>query len=332
MKTGEVMIFILTDSFDIHADIVIKNLEKNFVEYFRFNLDTNALKNSSLTYKDQKWWITQNNSTLTSDDISVVWARRGFVELTLEELGDNSTGFQIWKNEWNKTLNGFYLSLKSKKWLNKLDNAYKGENKYLQMEIAKKLSFNLPPTIVSNDKTELLSFANEHEKVVFKMMSQEFYKSDKGSYEGLYVNTITNNDILEKFNLIGENPIVLQKYIEKSYEVRYTVVGNKHFVCRIDSQKSKRASIDWRRYDIPNTPHIPIEAPLEITEKVRQLLNDLDLNYGALDFIVTPNNEWVFLEINCFGQWLWIEDLTGLEISKEISNWLITNLKEVSLT
>lgn len=28
------------------------------------------------------------------------------------------------------------------------------------------------------------------------------------------------------------------------------------------------------------------------------------------------------------GQWLWIEDLTGLEISKGISEWLDENVKE----
>lgn len=322
----------MTDSFDIHADTVIKNLVDSSVEYFRFNLDTIALKNSTISFKNSIWHIQQDTRSITSNDIDVIWARRGFVELTLEELNDSSTGFQIWKNEWNKTLNGFYSTLKEKKWLNQLDRAYKGENKYIQMEIANQIGFKLPPTLVSNDKNELLEFVEEHELVVFKMMAQEFYQSNKGGYEGLYVNIINSADINEKFNTVGENPIVLQKYIPKSFEVRYTVVGNEHFVCKIDSQKSIKANVDWRRYDIPNTPHIPITPPKEIREKVSQLLSKFELNYGALDFIVTPNNEWFFLEINCFGQWLWIEDLTGLEISKEISKWLIANVKEVKLT
>lgn len=325
------MIFILTDSFDLHADIVIENLKTSSVSYFRFNLDTNALKNSTLTFKNNTWSIEQNMLKISSEDIDVIWARRGFVELTLEELNDSSTAFQIWKNEWNKTLNGFYSTLKEKKWLNQLDKAYKGENKYIQMDFAQEIGFNIPATLVSNDKNELLEFTQENEKVVFKMMAQDFYKSKEGNYEGLYVNIISFSDIADKFNTFGENPIVLQKYVPKKFEVRYTVVGNKHFVCKIDSQKSQKASINWRRYDLPNTPHFSIEPPQAIREKVNQLLNKFELNYGALDFIVTPDDEWFFLEINCFGQWLWIEDLTGLEISKEIANWLITNTKEVNL-
>jgi hypothetical protein len=31
------------------------------------------------------------------------------------------------------------------------------------------------------------------------------------------------------------------------------------------------------------------------------------LLYGALDFIVTPSGEWIFLEINPNGQWAWIK-------------------------
>ena len=123
---------------------------------------------------------------------------------------------------------------------------------------------------------------------------------------------------LQNFNNIGENPIFLQKYIEKSYEVRYTVVGDNHHVCKIDSQKSNIANIDWRRYDIPNTPHYPISPPIKIKNMITKFMKNFDLSFGALDFIVTPNGNWIFLEINTMGQWLWIEELTGLDISGSI--------------
>lgn len=39
--------------------------------------------------------------------------------------------------------------------------------------------------------------------------------------------------------------------------------------------------------------------------------------------IVTPQDEYVFLEINPNGQWLWIERLTNLPISEIIADTLI---------
>jgi glutathione synthase/RimK-type ligase-like ATP-grasp enzyme len=43
------------------------------------------------------------------------------------------------------------------------------------------------------------------------------------------------------------------------------------------------------------------------------------LNFGCFDFIVTSNNDYIFLECNPNGQWLWIELETGYEISKIIA-------------
>jgi glutathione synthase/RimK-type ligase-like ATP-grasp enzyme len=130
---------------------------------------------------------------------------------------------------------------------------------------------------------------------------------------------------LNLFQEIGENPIILQDYIDKNFEVRYTVVGKEHFVCKIDSQASKIANIDWRRYDLANTPHEIINPPEEIKKKVINLMAEFNLNFGALDFIVSQTDEWHFLELNSMGQFLWIEDLTGLKISESIANWLIIN-------
>ncbi len=53
-------------------------------------------------------------------------------------------------------------------------------------------------------------------------------------------------------------------------------------------------------------------------------MNRLGLRFGALDFLVTPDGEWYFLEINPNGQWAWIEQETGLPISDAIADALLT--------
>ena len=54
-----------------------------------------------------------------------------------------------------------------------------------------------------------------------------------------------------------------------------------------------------------------------------QMLRDFNLSFGAFDFIVTPDDQWVFLEVNPNGQWLWIEMETGMKISDAISEALM---------
>ena len=63
---------------------------------------------------------------------------------------------------------------------------------------------------------------------------------------------------------------------------------------------------------------------MELPENIRQFclafLQRMKLNFGCFDFIVTPEVEYVFLECNPNGQWLWIEMETGYDISKIMAN------------
>lgn len=318
------MIIILSDAHDSHADIVEQKLLTAGQIFFRLNLDTISLLTTHLTFDGSKWIIKKNDKTISSEDISAIWLRRGFVELLLDEKESQDVNFLIWKNEWNKVLLGFYMGIQSVPWLSPIKTSFRAENKFFQLQMAKKVGLTMPQQIVSNDKLKLLDFAtNNNNEIVLKLMSQEFYKIND-EYQGIYVNKVSSQK-LNDFMEAGENPITLQQYIDKQYEVRYTVVGKEHFACRIDSQDSNRTKIDWRRYDIANTPHYSIEPPDDIHQKVDALLDELEINFGAIDFIVDHENEWWFLEINPLGQWLWIEDLTGMDISGSITRWLCEN-------
>lgn len=319
------MLLIISDKYDAHADFVQEKLFKHNVENFRINLDVDALKKTKITRKNSSWVIVNEyGNSVFSDEINLIWCRRPFVHLTLQEKKSSDTALKIWKNEWNRTLLGLYADLEQKNWLSPLRNSLRGENKYLQLNLAVQAGFSIPLSITSNVKTELLEFAEKFENVVFKVMEQEIYNDNENNPVGIYANKISVVDLLD-FNVEDENPIFLQEYIKKSYEVRYTVVNGQHFVCKIDSQKSKISKDDWRRYDLANTPYFIITPPEEIKQKVDFFMQSLGINYGALDFIVTPTGDWVFLEINCMGQWLWIEQLTGLSISDSIVNWAKIN-------
>lgn len=315
------MILILTEKNDAHANSLIEELKKDTIPFFRFDLDTKSLENTTVTFKDKIWSIKTSEGYITLEKVSCVWNRRTFVQLMLDEQ-DKDYKFNIWKNEWNKTLLGIYYHLKDVKWFNYYRKNHKAENKYFQLNVAESLGFKVPDYLLSNDKNDVLEFGRKHEKIVLKLLNQDFYKIANKQYVGFYVNIIPYEKLIE-FSQSEENPIFLQKYIEKEYEVRYTVVGDEHFVCKIDSQKSEIAKTDWRRYDLANTPHSILTPPDEIAKKVKLLMKQLDLIYGALDFIVAKDGTWYFLEINPSGQYLWIEDLTGLKITNAIKNNLI---------
>lgn len=320
------MILILTDKDDVHANAVIEHLKRWEAPFVRLNQDVDSLLQTKLTYDLRGWSVSSPAGDFTSDQVTSVWMRKSYVHTSLERSSDNSPDFKIWKSEWNKTLQGLYSCLDGARWFTPFREVFRAENKYLQMRIATDCGLRIPATLISNNKADLLAFAEQHQRVALKLMHQDVYRMDDGSYKGLYTNVLTPED-LAAFQEEGENTIVLQKYVEKQYEVRYTVVGDQHFVARIDSQASDISRTDWRRYDLQTTPYTEIQPPAEIRNQVQAFMRRVELNYGGIDFIVNQDGEWVFLEINALGQYLWIEDLTGLPISEAIAHWLHHQIK-----
>jgi len=114
-------------------------------------------------------------------------------------------------------------------------------------------------------------------------------------------------------------------YVEKLFELRVTVVSDKCFACKINSQTldDEKGKIDWRQgYDY-GLEHEVYDLPSEIEVQCIEYLETLGLNFGCFDFIVTPAGGYVFLECNPNGQWLWIEEATGMKISETIAEALM---------
>ena len=319
------MILILADVFDTHADIVQLHLKASGIPSFRLNLDVNALQNTSLHHDINGWTINQNDRSFHSKDIGCVWPRRLTVSLTLEQQTDLETrSFRLWRSEWNRCLYGLYAALKDRYWMNPISNAALADNKYHQFSVACEVGFDIPELISSNDRKTLIAFCDAGPTAI-KFMTQDIFKLDDNSFSGIYVNKISAAD-LSAFALDSENPVTLQRYIEKDFEVRHTVVGSEHFCCKIESQRSDRANIDWRRYDVAHTPHAIISAPDPIVGKIESIMDQLGLTYGAFDFVVDKDGHWWYLEVNSAGQWLWIEDLLGLPVSESIARHLASRL------
>lgn len=146
---------------------------------------------------------------------------------------------------------------------------------------------------------------------------------ESGRPTAFFTQRLEREAVRERLGRIKNCPLILEEYVEKKVELRITVVGSKIFTCAIHSQLNEKTKVDWRRYDIPNTPHKVYELPAEVESKCVELLKRLSLQFGALDMIVTPDGEYVFLEINPAGQWLWIEELTKLPITDALVDLLM---------
>ena len=116
-------------------------------------------------------------------------------------------------------------------------------------------------------------------------------------------------------------PVIFQEYIPATVDLRITIVGEKVFAAEIHSQQTDyvydfRMAMD--RADI--RPH---ELPDTLEKELLTLMDAFGLVYGAVDMRLTPDGQYVFLEVNPAGQWLFIEARTQQPITQALCDYMV---------
>ena len=108
----------------------------------------------------------------------------------------------------------------------------------------------------------------------------------------------------------------------KAYEVRLTMMGHRPLAARLRSQETAGGRLDWRR-SYGELVMEPMETPAEVTRRAVSFLASMGMVFGCLDLIVTPEGEWVFVENNQAGQFLFVEQAAGLPMLDAFCELLI---------
>ncbi len=272
------------------------------------------LKNKKMKVK---FWKNKEEINLTK--VKAIWYRRPGKPYLPSNYPSEIKKFI--EEETRISFLGLYSTWKNVFWVNNPLNIHLiDKNKLFQLQLATQMGLNTPSSLVTNSYEELVNFYKKHnEKIVIKIFHPvEIQLPNSKKQLVIYTNLLTKN-IIDQFKInIKNSPVFVQEYIEKELELRITIVGKRIFACAIYSQNSERTKHDWRRYDFDKVRHEEFKLPLEIEQKLFKFMKKCKFNFGAIDMILTPKSEYVFLEVNPSGQWGWIEILTDMPITEAI--------------
>lgn len=327
------MILIVTNKEDVHPTPVIEYLNERGYPVFRLN--TEAL----LTDYQLHWWADRKGTDFCirniksgleayGHDIHAVWERRPVLPSELSLMNQEEV------NRHNlKEAAGFLSFL-----LHDITDRFcighhlydrSAASKMKQMRLAQELGMKVPVTCFSNDKADVLAFAQPYEYVMLKSIESDNVWLG-GEEEYVFFGQKVASHLLEEQpdEAFSQTVNFVQEYVEKQYELRITVVCGQVFACKIDSQcmAEDRGKVDWRQGYEYGLRYEPCVLPESIQGFCLAYLQRMNLNFGCFDFIVTPQNEYVFLECNPNGQWLWIEQETGMKISQAIAECLMRRM------
>lgn len=198
------------------------------------------------------------------------------------------------------------------------------QDKMHQLGLASRLGLTVPRTLVTNDPGEMLRFHESCEgEVVVKLLHvvHAITHAD-GEKRVMFTYPLRRRDLVNRRTL-RYAPMTFQEYVPKRLELRVTVVGERVFAAAIDSQASRSTRHDWRHYDCDRAGYAAHTLPDAVAERSARLVAAYGLRFGAIDLILTPSGDYVFLELNPNGQWSFAQELTGLPIADAIADELL---------
>lgn len=324
-------ILIVTCRADLHADLVADRIVAKGFRPFRLNVDEFPASYAlDLAFVGGQWQGTLTHRTsgdvLSVGDIGAVWTRKP-AEFAFEstELGPQEKAYAA--EETEHVLLGLLYSLDCR-WMSHPAAVRASQWKGEQLLRAARMGFRVPDSLIANRPEPVHRFrAAAGGDIVFKTLASPFLGADKVEPDdrvtsGLATTRITD-DYVDMLDAVREVPCFFQNHIEKAYELRVTVIGEHVFAAKIHSQDDDRTRVDYREFSV-DIRYESYELPAELAQRCRDFVRSYGLTYGALDLIVTPDGEYVFLENNPGGQFLFVEQLVPeLRMTDAVADYLI---------
>jgi len=194
--------------------------------------------------------------------------------------------------------------------------------KALQLAEASKAGLATPATLISNDPERATAFVEAlgDTECAVKPLIATRVDAEEGARLPL-------TTVLPRGHALGSvalSPNVFQPYIEKAYELRCVVMGDQIFTAKLDSQAHESTRKDWRAGAVEgeDVEYELYELPERVQARLHRLMRSFEINFASIDLIVTPEGDFVFLDLNPNGQWLWLEEELGLPLVAAMADLL----------
>lgn len=321
------MILIISSKDDHSTVDVIDWLRRYNVPFERISSE-DPISFLSLTISgqtdDAQIMINQNLYLLS--DFTSVWYRRSWLAFEktefiseLDEQFDNQVNDQLRSEVFY--LNDFF----DKYFLNRMLNR-RGDvtlNKLMVLKQATQFGLKVPETHIISAKEILINLLKINKK---KFITKNF---SPGIFVGLnqyFLNSYTLEVSDEMIQELPQyfHPTLFQERIEKLFEIRSFYLNGSFYSSAILSQNDKKTMVDFRNYnhEKPNrTP--PYKLPVQITDKLNDLMKELELQSGSIDLLVTVDGGFVFLEVNPIGQFSQVSKPCNYHLERKVADSLI---------
>lgn len=306
-------VLVVTALYDPTADVVITELHDRGVPVVR--LDSGDFPGSlsveaEITAHGIQGTISTPSRTADLASIRSLYYRRpsGFA---FPHLDEQDARFAVTQARYG--VGGVLASLPGCLYVNHPHRIGDAEFKPAGLAAAVAAGFDVPPTLITSSPDATWAFIKRHMPVIYKPLHNPVYLVD-GASSVVKVAEVPADEVDDD---VAGTAHLFQQRVPKTGDIRVTVIGDRVFCVRIDSDL-----LDWRT-DYSRLTYTVVQPPPGIEQALRSYLRHFGLVFGAFDFAVDREQRWWFLECNPSGQWYWLESETGLPMRAALADLLL---------
>lgn len=318
-------VLVITDASDAHADAVIVELKALGAEVFRFH-PSDYPREIELSMELKGGVLHGSIQTahrrLDLNNVSAAWYRRPGdpqPDPTLDRGAVEYTQLQARRSLW-----GLYSCL-DVHWVCNPLRLRVAEIKPLQLIVAAQVGLDTPATLISNSPSSIGTFLDDLDGECAVKPLEVVGVSTAEGYRFPLTARLPPGQSLASARVA---PTIYQPFIPKKTEVRIVVVGEEIVCADIERADDERSRSDWRAGNARFRAGRDI--PRKVATGLLELLRRFDVNFASIDMIVTPDDRYVFLELNPNGQWLWLQHELGIPLSRRIADLLLRHGRVLS--
>lgn len=315
---NESSVLIVSTMADVATDDVVRRLSARGIPHRRLNTEdfpffrTLAFGPEAAS---EEGWMSVDGEPLPVP--TSIWYRRMRSPSKPEGMDDGIYTFCLQENR--AALLGGIMG-RTARWMSHPAAVWQSEFKPYQLAAARAAGLTVPATVITNDPSRIRQAFSDFGSMVVKPV-RSGHIVHAGQEHAIFTSRVLEQH-LEELDDARLSPAIYQALVPKRFDLRVTIVGRRMFAAAIESQSDPAAVVDWRRTENPRLPHHPVSLPERVAAGLLRLMDSLGLTFGAVDMVQTPDDGYVFLEVNPSGQWLWLDDMLGLGISDAVAEWL----------
>lgn len=296
---------------DLHACAVQHEIRERF-GHDPFYLALDAVEHLQAT-------IAQDGSGSIADsagqfvDISqltaIWWRRSPRHQKTLKVA--NEVQQDLLERDWRSFLRGALLTSFKGRWVSHPDATDAASLKPIQLKLAQAAGLRIPKTIISNEPSKVKNF-------IRSLPHGAVAKTTHGTGKSAIFAARVFESNLPDDDSIAISPTIYQEYIAGSDHLRITIFGHDFYAASLRS-----GDMDWRK-QVP-AKMTPFEIDNTMKTKLLKYQNLAGLEMGVIDMKISSDGELIWLENNPQGQFLFVEGLSGLHLTRACADFLVSD-------